>query len=55
MSGKRPEKDLCGCNAFCIEDTARSGRVCRLDHSRESYRVSVDRLSSKPAKSDPSP
>lgn len=28
-------KDLCRCRTFCLEDCARTGRLCRLEVNRQ--------------------
>jgi hypothetical protein len=33
MTKRKPEKGQCRCVAFCIEDTARTGRFCKLEHA----------------------
>lgn len=32
---KLPTKDLCRCKTFCLEDTAATGRVCRIEQNRK--------------------
>jgi hypothetical protein len=39
---QNPPKDDCRCGAFCIEDTASTGRVCKLEKHRAAQKETDD-------------